>query len=110
MAKRKAVDALIIELDEAVGSVNGLRVSNTRDALKKRPKYTIKLYSVSPACDPPVPACFSDRTQLHLVILDSRFRKSKLAAREFAQQYIIALSKNSYVINIYVYVVIVVGM
>ena len=89
MAKRKAVDATIIELDEAVGSVNWVRVTNTRDAVKKRQKYTINLYSGSPACDPPVAACVSGRTQLHLAIPDSRFRESKLDAREFAQQCII---------------------
>ena len=76
MAKRKAVDATIIEVTEAAGSVNWLRVTNTRDATKKRQKYTINLYSGSPACDPPIPACVSDRTQLHLTIPDSRFLES----------------------------------
>ena len=89
MAKRKAADATIIELDEAIGSVNWLRVTNNRDASKKRQKYTINLYTGSPACDPPIPACVSDRTQLHLAIPDTRFRESKLDSREFAQQCII---------------------
>ena len=95
MAKRKAAEATIIELEEAIGPVKWLRVTSTRDASNKRQNFTINLYSGSRDDSPITPAHISDRNQLNLAIKDSQFSESKLDAREFAKQCLIARVKEA---------------